>query len=138
MANTLDQDVHALKDWLRRAWRYLADPSMTCFGRQELRNYMREAEAALRAGQQQLSDRDNARRDIYEKYSSLQIPDFRVLTVLTPGESALSGAACDDQISTGPSRYAPSPEAHRRGTIRAIAKSRSRQLKEDVPIRENL
>jgi len=137
MANTLDQDVHALKDWLRRAWRYLADPSMTCFGRQELRNYMREAEAALRAGQQQLSDRDNARRDIYEKYSSLQVPDFRVLTVLTPGESALSGAACDDQISTGPSRYAPSHRStptwhdprYREIALKAVERRRANQRK---------
>jgi hypothetical protein len=119
MANTLDQDVHALKDWLRRAWRYLADPSMTCFGRQELRNYMREAEAALRAGQQQLSDRDKARRDMYEKYSSREVADFRVLTVLTPGESALSAAGGGDPISAGPSRYSLSQGEPRRGMDRA-------------------
>ena len=105
MANTLDRDVHALKEWLRRAWRYLADPSMTRFGRQELRNYMREAEAALRAGQQQLANRDEARREIYEKNSSRQFTDFRVLTVLTPGEGALSATPGGDPASAAPSRY---------------------------------
>lgn len=58
MAGTLDQDVQALKEWLSRAWRYLADPSMTRFGRRELRIYMREAEAALRVGLHQLAARD--------------------------------------------------------------------------------
>jgi len=50
MADTLDQDVQALKEWLAVAWRLLADPSSTRFERQELRNYMKEADAALRAG----------------------------------------------------------------------------------------
>jgi hypothetical protein len=118
MADTLDHDVHALKDWLRRAWRYLADPSMTRFERRELRNYMREAEAAIRAGQHQLTNRDKARRAIYENYSSRQFPDFRVLTVLTPGESALSATPGDDPISTGPSRNSLSQGASRRSVAR--------------------
>ena len=118
MADTLDRDVHALKDWLRRAWRYLADPSMTRFERRELRNYMREAEAALRAGQQQLTNRDNTRREIYENYSSRQFPDFRVLTVLTPGESALSATSGSDALSTDPSRYSLSQRGLRRSVAR--------------------
>ena len=83
MADTLDQDVQALKEWLRRAWRYLADPSMTRFGRRELRNYMREAEAALRSGLQQSAARDQARREAYGNFSLDQSSDFRVLNVVT-------------------------------------------------------
>jgi len=86
LADTLDQDVHALKEWLRRAWRYLADPSMTRFGRRELRNYMREAEAALAVGLQHLDARDKARREAYDNYSLLRFSSFRVLNVVTPGE----------------------------------------------------
>ena len=83
MADTLDQDVQALKEWLRRAWRYLADPSMTRFGRRELRNYMREAEAALRSGLQQSAARDQATREDYANYSLGRSSDFRVLNVVT-------------------------------------------------------
>ena len=51
MANTLDQDVLALKEWLRVAWRYLADPCLTSFERREIRNYRREAESVNSDGQ---------------------------------------------------------------------------------------
>ena len=81
MADTLEQDLHALKEWLSRGWQYLADPSMTRFERRELRNYMREAEAALRAGLQQLAARDTSRREAYASYPLRQLPDFRVLNV---------------------------------------------------------
>ena len=80
MADTLEQDVHALKEWLSRAWHYLADSSMTRFERRELRNYMREAEVALRAGLQRLAVRDKTRREAYA-YPARQLPDFRVLNV---------------------------------------------------------
>jgi hypothetical protein len=90
LADTLDQDVHALKEWLRRAWRYLADPSMTRFGRRELRNYMREAEAALAVGLQHLEARDKARREAYDNFSLIQFSDFRVLNVVTPSEQSHS------------------------------------------------
>ncbi len=87
MADTLDQDVQALKEWLRRAWRYLADPSMTRFGRRELRNYMREAEAALRSGLQQSAARDKAAREDYANYSLGRSSGFRVLNVVTRREA---------------------------------------------------
>ena len=86
LAETLDQDVQALKEWLGRAWRYLADPAMTRIGRRELRYYMREAEAALRSGLQQRTARDRARREAYADCSSIRSsPDFRVLNITTPG-----------------------------------------------------
>jgi hypothetical protein len=66
VADTLDQDVQALKEWLGTAWRHLGEPSMTRFERQELRNYMKEAEAALRAGLQKIAARD---KSSIEKYA---------------------------------------------------------------------
>ena len=56
--DTLDQDVQALKEWLGQAWRYLAQPSLTRFQRQEMRNQMRLADAKLRAGLQKIASRD--------------------------------------------------------------------------------
>lgn len=44
MGDTLDQDVHALKEFLGKAWRYLASPSLSRFQRQEMRNQMRLTE----------------------------------------------------------------------------------------------
>ena len=58
MSDTLDQDVQALKEWLGQAWRYLAQPSLTRFQRQEMRNQMRLADATLRAGLQKIARRD--------------------------------------------------------------------------------
>ena len=81
MADTLDQDVQALKEWLGTAWRYLGDSSMTRFERQELRNYMREAEAGLRAGLQRIAARDKSHLEKYGNYSWAQLPDFRILKV---------------------------------------------------------
>ncbi len=45
----LDQDIRALQEWLRAAWQQLADPSLTAFGRRELRNQMKQHNADLRA-----------------------------------------------------------------------------------------
>jgi hypothetical protein len=81
MADTLDQDVQALKEWLGSAWRFLADPSSTRFERQELRNYMKEADAALRAGLQKMAARETARKDRYGIYSWAELPNFRVLNI---------------------------------------------------------
>jgi len=58
MSDTLDQDVQALKEWLGQAWRYLAQPSLTRFQRQEMRNQMRLADAKLRAGLRKIASRD--------------------------------------------------------------------------------
>jgi hypothetical protein len=45
----LDSDIHAMQQWLRAAWRQLADPSLTTFSRRELRNQMKQCSADLRA-----------------------------------------------------------------------------------------
>jgi hypothetical protein len=81
VADTLDQDVQALREWLRNAWRYLADPSITRFERRELRNYMKEADAALRTGLQRVAARESDLKERETTYSRLQSPDFRILKV---------------------------------------------------------
>jgi hypothetical protein len=79
MGDVLEQDVQALKEWLRSAWRQLAQPSMTRFDRRELRNYMREAEAALRTGFEKLAEKES-RLEVYNTAAStLPVPDFRFL-----------------------------------------------------------
>jgi hypothetical protein len=83
LADTLDQDVQALKDWLRSAWRSLASPSITPFERREIRNYMKEADAALRAGLQKVAARDKARREGFANDPWARSPDFRILKIET-------------------------------------------------------
>ena len=80
VADSLDQDVQALKEWLRGAWRYLAEPSTTRFERQQLRNYIKEADAALRAGLQKIAAREKARQESYEAFRGRRtLPDFHIL-----------------------------------------------------------
>jgi hypothetical protein len=79
MADTLDQDLRALKAWLRGAWRYLADPSSTPFQRREVRNYMKDADFALRAGLKQFAARERARREALGDVIAVQRPNFRIL-----------------------------------------------------------
>lgn len=49
MAEVFEQDLQALKQWHRKAWRSLADASLVPFERRELRNYLKEVEAAIHA-----------------------------------------------------------------------------------------
>jgi len=44
----LDQDIRAMKEWLRVAWQRLAEPRLTSSARRELRHQMRECSAELR------------------------------------------------------------------------------------------
>ena len=64
VADTLDQDLQALKQWLESAWRYLAEPSITRYERRELRNYMKEADTVLRIGLQKVAAREKALREL--------------------------------------------------------------------------
>jgi hypothetical protein len=89
MADTLDQDVRALKEWLTQAWRYLAESSLTRFERQELRNHIKKADAALRTGLEKLAARDRISRERYATAQSVRLlPDFRILkgAILQPEE----------------------------------------------------
>jgi hypothetical protein len=79
MTDTVDRDVQALKEWLRRAWRTLADPTLTSYERRELRNYMKEANVGLRSGLKQISERDAVRRRSVNDILTVRRPDFRIL-----------------------------------------------------------
>lgn len=78
MASTLDEDVRALKEGIRGAWRRLADPALTSFDRRETRNYMKEAELALSAGLKRIADRARPRREI-ETANLAKRLDFRII-----------------------------------------------------------
>lgn len=79
MAETLEEDVLALSGWIRGAWRYLADPSLTSFDRREIRNYMKDAEIALHSGLKKISERARARREAERVVLSHHRFDFRIL-----------------------------------------------------------
>ena len=44
----IQQHIATLQRWLSGAWRRLGDPSLTQFDKRELRNQMKQADAALR------------------------------------------------------------------------------------------
>jgi hypothetical protein len=44
-----EQDIKALQEWLRNAWRQLSNTSLTPFARRELRNQMKQCSADLKA-----------------------------------------------------------------------------------------
>ena len=55
----LDSDIRALQEWLRAAWQQLGDPSLTTFGRRELRNQMKQCSADLRARLQMAAEQQS-------------------------------------------------------------------------------
>jgi len=79
MASTLDEDIRALKEWIRGAWRHLADPALTSFDRRETRNYMKEAELALSAGLRRIANREQARREAEKTGIAKRRLDFRII-----------------------------------------------------------
>jgi hypothetical protein len=79
MIDALNSDVQALQQWLRGAWRQLANPSLTRFEQRELRYYMRDAERALRVGLQQAAARDLAKREARSESSASKRVNFRLL-----------------------------------------------------------
>jgi len=44
----IQHNIATLQSWLAGAWRRLSDPAMTTFEKRELRNQMKQADAALR------------------------------------------------------------------------------------------
>ena len=44
----IEQHIATLQRWLAGAWRRLSDPALTTFEKRELRNQMKQADAALR------------------------------------------------------------------------------------------
>ena len=89
MADALDQDVQALRGWLRDAWRFLAsNPSLTPFDRRELRSSMKHVESRLRAGIAQLAAEQRARAQSLPSPSDRALmPSFRVLARLDVQEA---------------------------------------------------
>jgi hypothetical protein len=83
MAANLDDDVRSLSEWVHRAWRLLADPSLTSFDRRETRNYMKQAEAALRAGLKRIAELEKTRREADRVAFNGQRLDFRILKLDT-------------------------------------------------------
>jgi hypothetical protein len=79
VADTLDQDVQALKEWLRKAWRYLAQPAHTRFDRQEMRQQMKLVEGKLRIALQKVAARDDAPTLTPDRPGAS--PDWRLLKV---------------------------------------------------------
>jgi len=79
MASILDEDVRALKEWLRGAWNCLADPTLTSFDRRGTRNYMKEAELALSVGLRRIDDRERARRQAAKTSIPKRRLDFRII-----------------------------------------------------------
>jgi hypothetical protein len=83
MAANLDDDIRSLSEWVRGAWRLLADPSLTSFDRRETRNYMKQAEAALRAGLKRIAELEKTRREADRVAFNGQRLDFRILKLDT-------------------------------------------------------
>lgn len=78
MIDTSNPDVHSLKQWLRGAWRQLANPNLTRLEQRELRYYMRDAERALRAGLKQIAD-EMAKAEAKNAAPASKRPNFRLL-----------------------------------------------------------
>ncbi len=79
-ADTLDDDVHALKEWITAAWRRLGDPSLTRFERSELRNQMKQNDAELRVYIRKVVERDQRReQQRQDDARTFGKPDFRFL-----------------------------------------------------------
>jgi hypothetical protein len=82
VADTLDQDVQAIKEWLAGAWRYLAQPSLTRYERREIRNMMKQADEALRLGLQKRRTRDDVGREGSDAGDASSTPlDLRILNL---------------------------------------------------------
>ena len=62
MADALERDVQALKDWLRQAWAHLGQAPLTRFERQEIRNQIKQTDAELRICLQKVAAQNLARR----------------------------------------------------------------------------
>lgn len=81
MIDALNPDVQALKDYLRGAWRQLANPNLTRLEQRELRYYMRDAERALRTGLTQLAAREMARPRTESQSPAGKRVNFRLLAL---------------------------------------------------------
>ena len=74
----LDSDVRAMQQWLRAAWKQLADPSMTTFSRRELRNQMKQCSADLRERLQMLAEQQG--EQLQQPVPPYSRPELRILS----------------------------------------------------------
>jgi hypothetical protein len=82
MADTLERDVQALKEWLRHAWNYLGHASLTRFERQEIRNQIKQTDAELKKCLQMIAAQNQARRSMQvPPDSTVPPPDFRIFNI---------------------------------------------------------
>jgi hypothetical protein len=82
MADTLERDVQALKEWLRQAWSYLGHPSLTRFERQEIRNQIKQTDAELKKCLQIIAAQAQARRKTPPPPAqAAPRPDFRIFNI---------------------------------------------------------
>jgi hypothetical protein len=82
MADTLERDVQALKEWLRQAWSYLAHASLTRFERQEIRNQIKQTDAELRKCLQRIAAQNQARHGTQAAHlQTSQRPDLRIFNI---------------------------------------------------------
>jgi hypothetical protein len=56
-----------------------SDPAITAYERREIRNYMKEAETALRSGLKRIADRERVRRNTERASVANGRPGFRIL-----------------------------------------------------------
>jgi len=63
-----------LKEFLDKAWRYLASPSLSRFQRQEMRNQMRLTEETLRIALKNIASRERALVQNYNQRHKLRSP----------------------------------------------------------------
>lgn len=73
----LDSDIRAMQQWLREAWRQLADASLTAFARRELRNQMKQCNADLRELLQQAAEQRSQPAPL--AITNYNKPDLRIL-----------------------------------------------------------
>lgn len=83
MTEAFDQDLQALKDWLRKAWCSLSKDSLVPFERRELRNYMREVELALGTGLKRVERTERLRREAERAVTVRRQLDFRIIRLDT-------------------------------------------------------
>lgn len=56
-----------------------SDPAITAYERREIRNYMKDAEVALRSGLKRIADQETATRDAERANATNRRPEFRIL-----------------------------------------------------------
>ena len=76
----IQNHIATLQRWLAGAWRRLGDPALTLFDKRELRNQMKQAEAALRRCLTLSVELKSARKDGSADVRAFAKPDLRFLS----------------------------------------------------------